>query len=75
MGLPPFTQLVPVAAISADMPPTWQHTCQQPKRWCVGNEKSQQLPPARGGMSGQEQQERMHATERERERERENDED
>ena len=30
----------------------------------VGNKKLLQLPRARGGMSGQEQQERMHATER-----------
>ena len=30
----------------------------------VGNKKLPQLPRARGGMSGQEQQERMHAPER-----------
>ena len=30
----------------------------------VGNKKLPQLPRARGGMSGQEQQERMHVTER-----------
>ena len=31
---------------------------------CVGNKELPQLPQARGGMSGQGQQERMHATER-----------
>ena len=30
----------------------------------VGNKKLPQLPRVRGGMSGQEQQERMHATDR-----------
>ena len=31
---------------------------------CVGNNGSPQLPQVRGGMSGHQQQERMHVTER-----------